>query len=294
MQSAAFSPDGKTVAAAYLDHMVIWDSKTGRLTRKLALSSAGPAFAFDPKDPHSIAIADDHNQVALWDDRASIVRRVPVPQYSIALKVAYTPDGKTLAAADIDGGIYLLDTATARWTGKHWNIPYADINRKPNSFDALTVSPTGEVLAVNDDYGHVYLCRLSGGAPLVLKVDQAADARTDASIAFSPDGKTLAIADKGLVRIYDVASGKFMTPLTSPGSTPGVVRFSPDGKTLATLDRSHGQLSLWDLPTRHVAVGTTLPAHPTGVGFGPDGKTLMAYNWLEPNIYLYSVKYTKV
>ena len=96
------------------------------------------------------------------------------------------------------------------------------------------------------------------------------------SVAWSPDGKTLATGgDDKVVRLWDSAGRRQIgAPLT--GHTNGVwsVAWSPDGKTLATGDDK--TVRLWD-PTTHAQIGAPLTGHTNGVwsvAWSPDGKTL--------------------
>ena len=96
------------------------------------------------------------------------------------------------------------------------------------------------------------------------------------SVSFSPDGATLASGSlDGIIRLWDVATGRLLRTLQ--GNTYGAdsVSFSPDGTTLASGGGFDRIVRLWD-----VATGSplrTLEGH-TGevrsVSFSPDGTAL--------------------
>ena len=114
----------------------------------------------------------------------------------------------------------------------------------------------------------------------------ATDAGAVNSVAFSPDGHTLASgSDDGTVALWDIGDPTHPRPLSQPLTGTGIaavasVAFSPDGHMLASGD-ADGTVRLWDV---------TDPAHPrplgqpplTGTGsaaldslaFSPDGHTL--------------------
>jgi len=99
------------------------------------------------------------------------------------------------------------------------------------------------------------------------------------SVAFSPDGKTLASGASydQTIRLWDVTTGKERGTLRGHGTCLTSVAFSPDGKTLASASYDH-TIKLWDVATgqeRATLKWPTREQRPSvALAFSPDSKTL--------------------
>jgi WD40 repeat protein len=117
------------------------------------------------------------------------------------------------------------------------------------------------------------------------------------SVAFSPDGRLLASAGSGEIKLWEVASGSLVRTLTGHTWAVYSVAFSPDGRLLASgscgrfaLGCVQGEIKLWD-----VASGSevrTLSGHTsavTSVAFSPDGRLLASSGSWDRTIKLWDV-----
>ena len=243
-----FSVDGQTLVSETKEKKIlIWNIVTGE-HKEINLIN-GVSFS---DDRQTLTIEAENKTIELWHGK----REKREKQYGeIEIIIAYCPDGQTYATADGEHNILIRDTGTQKL--KKRIIGYPDLAY----LSKISVSPDGKMLAALRGNSPIRLWDINTGKLKKTLVGHKVTTKSNRnhgpyapfsnidSVAFSPDGKTLANGSlNGTIRLWDTSSGKLKRTLKDQIGFIKSLTFSPDGKLLAS-GSEDGSILVWDTET---------------------------------------------
>lgn len=271
--AATFSPDGRLLALGCADGHVRVVDGSGQGEPRLLKGQADLCGVAIAPDGRTLAAASYDGTVRMWDLLSGKATGVLSGHRGVATSVAFTPDGKYLATGGIDTNIILWDFATAR--------PAQSLTGHKSWINAIVCSSSGMLATASSD-NTIRLWQKGSGA-WEEKHRVTCPEGEVRSLAFSPDGKTLAAGVRyGFVKIIDVASKRFVASTRSHNADVWAVAFSPDGKTLASGDGDWdrpGDVRLWSSADWKETRLLKTPGEVLCLAYRPDGKALAAGCW---------------
>lgn len=279
-----FSPDGKTLAIANGKTIIIWNL-TGSQSLGQNIADHGEAVGFSPAGDLLMAglnFDEGFPKLALWDPITHDFNNKLDSPLIAPLGVAFSPDGKKLIAGDNGGNVTLWDIKTREV------INHLDFGT--NGFiSSLVFSPDGEMIAIGGFAPEVDVNLWNGQSPEISASTLNVSVYGESSIAFAPNGNTIAVGDTfGAITLWDARTRDFVK-WTSTSTSVDSVAFTADGKELATTSRD-GKIFLWDVKSRQLLGQPFFQpgSIPDAIAFSPDGKVLVSGNY-DDTIFLYDV-----
>ncbi len=206
--------------------------------------------------------------ISLWDLTGNQPIRHPT-KASGSLAFAFSPNGKLLALPNDDHSIILWDIVNHQIRGRPLSGLTDSVKSIAFNQDGRTIAAAGDSIIFWDvESSEIIRQPIKGNV-----LDDIYN------IAFSPDGKILALGGLDTIILWNIDTGKSIgQPIKGTENYQMTFAFSPNSKTLVI-----GSLGSKDITFRQIATGS-LQGPPlvepggfvSGLAFSPDGKTLIS------------------
>jgi WD40 repeat protein/serine/threonine protein kinase len=273
VRNLAFSPDGTRLVTVSNDGVLkLWSIPIVEATTTL---KGQISSALSP-DGKTLATADNDGKMKLWDfATGQDMGKFDDEQDKSGLfffSPKFSPDGKTIAVKRTSKYGWMGETGLmVSREGNPLEIWDVASRKKLGLLDKTIVtfafSPDGRMLVTTNQNKTVQLWDVATQKML-------SSLGTGYFVAFSPDGRTVAVGTPHSIKLVDITTGQELVPELGNPSLHSVATFSPDGKMLSTA--FIGSVVLWNIADgKEIGTLKGYTGSIRSCEFSPDGRRLV-------------------
>lgn len=231
--SVCLSQDSKLLASGSQDHSIkLWHSETGSLLRTFIGHTAAVTSVVISPDRQMLISGSADRTVKIWQLSSGKLLQTFARHTASVHAVAISSSGKLVASGSADQSIRLWEVKTGQLLGA--------FGQRTSPVLSLAMSPEDKMLVAGEANGTIKLWNLQTGQ-LLDSVQQQGSVQT---IAFHPQGQSIASGSNGIIQIWHPTSRKLLSTLKAHDDNVSSLVFGADGSSL--ISGSHDQtIKLW-------------------------------------------------
>jgi WD40 repeat protein/tRNA A-37 threonylcarbamoyl transferase component Bud32 len=259
-----FSKDGRLLAVGSANGVLqIWDLQQRVLFRQWTNNTGNvepKSFLADGNRLVTETWSRTNDVFQEWDCTTGLEKQSWRAPTNFSGAIAFSPDERSCVASGMEGDAVIRNLGDQSQRKTNLGTPESAW---------ACYSPDGKRFAVASYLGYARVWDTATWRP---EATLGGFLNSANSVAFSPDGKRLAIGggDKEAVRLCDTESWQDVLTLESQGFTSGEASFSPDGNAIGWLNMT-GDFYLWRAPSWG-EINAAEAKDPPSQGYGGQGK----------------------
>ncbi len=236
VRAVAFSPDGSMALSADGNVLILWDTRTGEMIRRIGEGDMRHqatinVIDFSPNGFHAVSGSDDGG-LFMWDIlTGGLIREFSGHEAGITA-MDFSPDGTSFVTGGADGSVI------------QWNILNGAENWRDESHaevvNSVAFSQDGLLLLSASDDNMVHLRRASTGDLVRILTDDE-EAYDFTAVSFNPtDSNHAAIgSDDNIIRYWNLNNGSVIRTMEGHVNPITDIVFTPNGEFILSSSNDH-------------------------------------------------------
>lgn len=268
VKSVAISPDGQLLASGSYDQTIkLWSLRTGELLRTFCGHTHRVTCIAISPDAQILASGSYDRTIKLWSLETCELLYTLTGHTDKVRDIAFSPNGLTLISSAIEVKLWAVRTGKL----------LRNLTEQSTSARLVTFSPDGQTCVIGSLDGTIEVWNPHNGKRLRTFATHSGGITSSGitSLAFSPDGQTLANGTGMAIQLWNPQNGNLLNSFSCQSNGSAYIAFSPDGQTLAS---GTGKLiELWNLCSgKRLCVLSGHAKSVESVTFSPDGSILVS------------------